>query len=322
MKKALIFGISGQDGSFLAEHLLSLGYEVHGTIRRQSVSRNQESRVSHLEDKIKTYYADLLDKSSLEKVMRNVMPDEIYNLAAQSHVRVSFDIPEFTFQTNAAGVLNLLELYKNICPEAKFYQASSSEMFGNSVDDDGFQRESTPMHPVSPYGIAKLAAYNFVRHYRNAYGLHACNGILFNHESWRRGEIFVTTKIVDAAIRISKGLQDKLFLGNLESQRDWGFSGDYVKAMQLIINQPKPDDFVISTGETHSVSRLCEIAFAYVGLDWQKYVEVDFKFVRPEELRYLKGDSRKARRELNWHPEYTFTKLIETMVENRKKIIL
>lgn len=319
--KVLILGIAGMDGSHLSEHLLELGYEVHGMIRRNSVAQHQESRIAHLSDKIITHYGDMTDRSSIERILREVQPDLIFNLAAQSHVRISFDVPEYTLQTNAVGVLNLLEAYRIICPQAKLYQASSSEMFGNSIDDDGFQRETTTMKPVSPYGIAKLTAYNFVRHYRAAYGLFCCNGILFNHESERRGENFVTTKIVDAAIRISKGLQSELFLGNMQSQRDWGFSGDYVKAMTKIINHDKAEDFVISTMETHSVAELCSIAFEAVGLDYEKYVKVDPKFLRPEELRYLKGDSTKARRELNWWPEYDFKKLITRMVDMRKPLI-
>ena len=248
-KKALITGISGQDGSYLSEYLLSLGYEVHGVIRRHSVAENQNCRLHHLEGKVQTHYGDLLDVPSLMNILTKVKPDEIYNLGAMSHVRISFDIPSFTIQTNALGVLNLLEVYKTVCPEAKFYQASSSEMFGNSVDDDGVQRLTTPMKPVSPYGCAKLLAFNLVRHYRHAYGLHACNGILFNHESPRRGSNFVTNKVVKTAVQIKFGLADKLELGNLDSYRDWGHSKDYVRAMHMILNYEKADEWIVSTGK-------------------------------------------------------------------------
>jgi GDPmannose 4,6-dehydratase len=314
-KKALIFGCSGQDGSYLSEHLLSLGYDVYGTIRRNSVARNQESRIAHLDDKVKTYYADMLDQISLEKVISEIMPDEIYNLAAQSHVRVSFEIPDFTLRTNGNSVLTLLELYRRICPKAKFYQASSSEMFGNSVDQDGFQRETTPMHPVSPYGCSKLLAYSLVRHYRKSYGLHAVNGILFNHESPRRGETFVTNKVVIAAVKIKLGLQDKLTLGNMDSFRDWGHSKDYVKAMVMILHHDIPDEFVVSTGETHSVRQLCEYVFSELYLDYTKYVIQDEKLLRPEELKYLKGDCTKIKETLGWEPEYNFHTLLDEMID-------
>lgn len=320
-KVALITGVSGQDGSYLAEHLLSLGYEVYGIVRRQSTPEHQESRISHLDNRIVTFYGDLSDQSSLERILKEVQPDEIYNLAAQSHVRVSFDIPQYTAQTNALGVLNLLEAYRICCPTARFYQASSSEMFGNSVDEDGAQRETTPMHPVSPYGIAKLFAYHMTRHYRRAYGLHACNGILFNHESPRRGSNFVTSKIVKAACEIKLGLKDKLELGNLDSFRDWGFSGDYVKAMHMIINHEVADDFVVATGETHSVREFCEYAFGILGLDYKNYVVQNQKFIRPEELKYLRGDATRAMKTFNWVPEMKFKELVETMVTERMKIL-
>ena len=255
MKRALITGINGQDGSYLSEYLLSLGYEVHGIVRRHSVAENQNHRlVKHgSSDKVHTHYGDLLDYPSLVRIMTKVMPDEIYNLGAMSHVRVSFDMPSFTIQTNALGVLNMLEVYRTICPIAKFYQASSSEMFGNSVDEDGVQRLTTPMNPVSPYGCSKVMGYNLVRHYRHAYKLHACNGILFNHESPRRGTNFVTNKVVRGAVAIKKGLENKLELGNMDSYRDWGHSKDYVRAMHMIINHSSPEEFIVSTGETHSV---------------------------------------------------------------------
>ena len=315
MKKAFITGIAGQDGSYLAEHLYALGYEVHGIIRRNSTPEHQESRISYLDDKIKTYYGDLLDQGSLDRLLRDIQPDEIYNLAAQSHVRISYDIPQFTVQTNSLGVLNILESYRNNCPTAKFYQASSSEMFGSSVDDDGFQRETTPMNPVSPYGCTKVFGYNIVRNYRNAYKLHASNGILFNHESPRRGSNFVTNKVVKAAVLISLGLQDKLELGNMDAYRDWGHSYDYVRAMHLILQQPEPGDWVVATGETRSVRDMCEYVFSKLGLDYNQYVIQNDKFLRPEELPYLKGDCTKIKNEMNWTLTYTFEMMMDEMIE-------
>ena len=315
MKKAFITGIAGQDGSYLAEHLYALGYEVHGIIRRNSTPEHQESRISYLDDKIKTYYGDLLDQGSLDRLLRDIQPDEIYNLAAQSHVRISYDIPQFTVQTNSLGVLNILESYRNNCPTAKFYQASSSEMFGSSVDDDGFQRETTPMNPVSPYGCTKVFGYNIVRNYRNAYKLHASNGILFNHESPRRGSNFVTNKVVKAAVLISLGLQDKLELGNMDAYRDWGHSYDYVRAMHLILQQPEPGDWVVATGETRSVRDMCEYVFSKLGLDYNQYVIQNDKFLRPEELPYLKGDCTKIKNEMNWTLTYTFETMMDEMIE-------
>ena len=315
MKKAFITGIAGQDGSYLAEHLYALGYEVHGIIRRNSTPEHQESRISYLDDKIKTYYGDLLDQGSLDRLLRDIQPDEIYNLAAQSHVRISYDIPQFTVQTNSLGVLNILESYRNNCPTAKFYQASSSEMFGSSVDDDGFQRETTPMNPVSPYGCTKVFGYNIVRNYRNAYKLHASNGILFNHESPRRGSNFVTNKVVKAAVLISLGLQDKLELGNMDAYRDWGHSYDYVRAMHLILQQPEPGDWVVATGETRSVRDMCEYVFSKLGLDYKHYVIQNEKFLRPEELPYLKGDCTKIKNEMNWTLTYTFETMMDEMIE-------
>tara|TARA_R110000744_G_C19247613_1_gene549905 strand:- start:14 stop:982 length:969 start_codon:yes stop_codon:yes gene_type:complete len=315
-KKVLITGISGQDGSYLAEHLLELGYEVHGIIRRSSVSENQDSRIKHLSDRITTHYGDMMDLPSLTRIVIQVQPDEIYNLAAMSHVRISFDIPAFTIQTNGMGVLNLLEVYRMFAPNAKFYQASSSEMFGNSVDEDGIQRLTTPMKPVSPYGCAKLLAFNLVRHYRHAYGLHACNGILFNHESPRRGSNFVTNKVVKSAVEIKKGLKDKLELGNLDSYRDWGHSKDYVKAMHKIINHDSADEWVVSTGETWSVKDLVQYVFERLELNWEDYVVQNPKFMRPEELKYLKGDSTRTREELDWQPEYTFHSMLDEMIEH------
>ena len=314
-KTALITGIAGQDGSYLAEHLIEQGYDVHGIVRRQSTAENQENRLDHLGDSIQTHYGDLTDVPSLSHLVSTIKPTHIFNLAAMSHVRISFDVPSYTIQTNALGVLNLLEIYRTMAPEAKFYQASSSEMFGNSVDDDGFQRESTPMTPVSPYGCAKLLAYSLVRHYRNAYNLHACNGILFNHESPRRGSNFVTNKVVKAAVKIKLGIQNELELGNMDSYRDWGHSKDYTKTMIDIINHDVPEDFVVSTGKTHSVRDLCDVVFSHLGLNYKDYVVQNPKYMRPEELKYLKGDCSKAKRVLNWEPEYTFESMMHEMVD-------
>jgi GDPmannose 4,6-dehydratase len=315
-KKALITGITGQDGSYLAEHLLSLGYEVYGLIRRNSVTEHQQSRLDHIAKHLHNEYGDVLDVASIDRVLSKVKPDEVYNLAAQSHVRISFEIPQFTVQTNALGALNVLESVRLHCPEARFYQASSSEMFGNSVDTDGKQRETTKMTPTSPYGCAKLFAYSMVRNYRNAYRLFFSNGILFNHESPRRAANFVTTKVVKNAVLISKGKLDKLELGNLDSQRDWGHSKDYVRAMHLILNHDNPDDFIISTGETRSVRDLCEVVFKKLGLDYREYVVQNPRHMRPEELRYLCGDCTKAKSALDWKPHYTFDALIEEMLES------
>lgn len=314
-KKAFITGIAGQDGSYLTEHLLEAGYDVSGIIRRNSVVEHQRDRLSHLKD-VEIIYGDLLDQSSLNTALSKFKPDEIFNLGAQSHVRISFDIPQFTVQTNALGTLNLLESYKNICPDARFYQASSSEMFGTSVDEDGFQRETTPMNPVSPYGCAKVFSYNITRHYRAAYELHISNGILFNHESPRRGSNFVTNKIVKSAVQIKHGLSERLELGNLDSYRDWGHSYDYVRAMKLIVSNEVPSDFVVSTGQTHSVRELCDFVFSSLDLDYKDFVFQNPKYLRPQELTYLKGDSSKIRRELGWSPKYTFESLLREMIDH------
>jgi GDPmannose 4,6-dehydratase len=314
-KKALITGISGQDGSYLAEHLLEKGYEVHGVVRRHSVAENQDARLQHLSGKIKAHYGDLLDCPSLNRIVSEVLPDEIYNLGAMSHVRISFEVPSFTIQTNAVGVLNMLEAYRTTCPEAKFYQASSSEMFGNSVDEDGYQRLTTPMNPVSPYGCSKVMGYNLVKHYRQAYNLFASNGILFNHESPRRGINFVTNKVVKTAVEIKKGLKTKLELGNLDSYRDWGHSKDYTKAMMMILHHDEPSDFIVSTGRTHSVRNLCETVFEKLDMDYKNYVIQNPRFMRPQELDYLKGDPERTQRLLGWKPEYTFETMIDEMIE-------
>jgi GDPmannose 4,6-dehydratase len=322
-KKALITGISGQDGSYLAELLLEKDYEVYGLIRRHSLASTQESRIDHLVGKglVNTDYADLLDPSSLNRLVALIKPDEIYNLAAQSHVRVSFDVPQFTLQTNMIGTLNLLEAYRFSCPDSKFYQASSSEMFGNEIDEDGFQRETTNMKPVSPYGCSKLAAYCIVRNYRNSYNLFASNGILFNHESPRRGENFVTAKIAKGVAEIAAGKKDKLVLGNLDAYRDWGHSKDYVEAMYLLLQHHEPDEFVISSQESHSVRDFCKEAFGYFNLDYKDYVSQDPKFMRPEELAVLKGDSTRARKALNWEPKFDFKALVHDMVSHWEKNI-
>jgi len=315
IKKAFITGISGQDGSYLAEYLLELGYEVHGIVRRNSMPEYQDYRISQIHSKIHTYYGDLLDQARLYKLLDKIQPDEIYNLAAQSHVRISFDIPQFTVETNSIGVLNILEAYRRSCPKAKFYQASSSEMFGLSVEDDNFQRETTPMNPVSPYGCSKVFAYNIVRNYRRAYGLHATNGILFNHESPRRGTNFVTNKVAKAAAKIKLGLQDTLELGNMDSYRDWGHSFDYVRAIHLMMQNDTPGDWIVSTMETHSVREMCDVVFSHLGLNYKDYVIQNPKFLRPEELPYLRGDSTKLRTEMGWAPTYTFQQMMEEMAD-------
>ena len=319
-RKAFITGINGQDGSYLAEHLLEKDYKVYGIVRRNSIAEHQGSRIDHLiEQGVETQYGDLLDVSSLERMLGTIKPDEIYNIGAQSHVRISFDVPQFTVQTNALGVLNMLEAYKYHCPNARFYQASSSEMFGRSVDPDGFQRETTRMEPTSPYGCAKVFGYNIVRHYRFAHNLFAVNGILFNHESPRRGSNFVTNKVVKAAVRIKLGLQKELELGNMDAYRDWGHSKDYVRAMHMIVNHHEPDEFIVATGQTHSVRDLVDIVFTKLGMNYKDYVVQNPKYMRPEELKYLKGDSSKAREVLGWEPEYTFETLLDDMIQRWEK---
>ena len=314
-KIALITGINGQDGSYLAEFLLEKGYEVHGTLKRNSVAENQTARLDKIFNQIKLHYSDLTDLSSLISVIQKTNPDEIYNLAAQSHVRISFDQPIYTANVTGLGTLNLLEAVKLIKPKIKIYQASSSEMFGNSIDNDGFQRETTPLNPVSPYGCAKVFSYNITRNYRNSYGMFISNGILFNHESPRRGTNFVTNKICKEAVKIKLGLSDELKLGNLNATRDWGHAKDYVKAMWMILQEDTPDDYVCSTGVSHSVEDLCRYVFLKLGLDFKKYVKIDEKFFRPEELYNLKGDSSKLRSITGWVPEYTFETMLDEMIE-------
>ena len=315
-KTALITGINGQDGSYLAEFLINKGYTVWGILKRNSVAENQTFRIDHLRNtpQLQVEYADLLDMASLVRVLQKSKAEEIYNLAAQSHVRISFDQPIYTAQSTGIGTLNLLEAVRLICPEAKFYQASSSEMFGNNIDADGFQRENTPMNPVSPYGCAKVFAYNICRNYRNSYNLFISNGILFNHESPRRGSNFVTNKVAKEAARIKLGLSDKLVLGNTQATRDWGHAKDYVEAMWMMLQHDKADDFVCATGVSHSVQYLVDYCFKIVDLDPAQYVSSAARYMRPEELHDLKGDSSKMRSTLNWQPAYTFESMMEEMV--------
>lgn len=320
-KKALITGITGQDGSYLAELLLSKEYEVHGIIRRSS-SFNTD-RLSHLYKdphdpaaKLFLHYGDLVDSARIRHIIQKIEPDEIYNLAAQSHVKVSFEEPEYTANVIALGTLRLLDGLKDFVSHSgklvRFYQASSSEMFGASSPP---QDENTPFRPCSPYGVSKVAAHLYVQHYRNAYGMFLCNGILFNHESPRRGETFVTRKITRAVGRIKMGLQRILYLGNLDAKRDWGFAGGYVEAMWLMLQQQEPDDYVIATGEAFSVKDFLEEAFGVVELDWNDYVQVDERYFRPSEVDYLLGNSSKARKKLGWEPKTTFKELVKMMVE-------
>ena len=316
-KVALITGINGQDGSYLAELLLEKGYEVHGTLKRNSVAENQTARIK-VYDQIKDNltYADMTDLASLNRVLHKVQPDEIYNLAAQSHVRISFDQPVYTANTVGIGTLNLLEaaLSTPYCKYTKIYQASSSEMFGNCIDEDRFQRETTPMNPVSPYGCAKVFGYNITRNYRNSYGMYVSNGILFNHESPRRGTNFVTNKVVKEAVKIFYGQSTELRLGNLEATRDWGHAKDYVEAMWRILQLEEPNDFVCATGVSHSVKELCEYVFTKLGLNYEDYVKLDMKFLRPEELTDLKGDPTKLMKATGWKPTYTFETMLDEMI--------
>lgn len=319
-KRALITGISGQDGSYLAELLLNKNYEVWGILRRHSTNDSNTVRINHIKNKLNLVYADLTDLSSLQNVIMRCQPHEIYNLGAQSHVKVSYENPLMTSNITAIGVLNLLEAVRHYAPNARVYQAGTSEMFGNSIDDDGYQRETTNFKPANPYAVAKVFAHNMCSNYRNAYKLFISNGILFNHESPRRGEEFVTSKVVREAVKISLGLESRLLLGNLTSYRDWGHAKDYVEAMWMILQHDKPDDYVCSTGVTHSIKDLCEYVFTHLGLNWVDYVTVDEKFSRPEETRHLKGDSSKLRNELKWKPTHTFESMLNEMIEYYKKI--
>src|SRR5688572_505625 len=318
MKKALITGVNGQDGSYLAEYLLGKGYEVHGLIRRASTFNT--SRIEHLyqdphnpDARLFLHYGDLSDGARLVTLLHDIRPDEVYNLAAQSHVRVSFDEPEHTGDVTGIGSMRLLEAVRLTGLACRYYQASSSEMFGASPPP---QDEATPFYPRSPYGVSKLAAHWYCVNYREAYGLFICNGILFNHESPRRGETFVTRKVTRAVGRIKAGLQQTVYLGNLEARRDWGFAGDYVQAMWLMLQQDTPDDYVVATGESHSVRELCEEAFGYVGLDWQQHVALDPRYERPTEVAHLCGNASKARSVLGWRPTVSFRELIRMMVDH------
>lgn len=318
MKKALITGITGQDGSYLAELLLDKGYEVHGIIRRSSSFNT--GRIEHLyqdfhedDTRVFLHYGDLTDSSALSRLLEKIEPDEIYNLAAQSHVRVSFDIPEYTADVAGLGTIRILDAIKETKIKTKFYQASTSELYGKAAETP--QTEKTPFYPRSPYACAKLYSYWITVNYRESYDMFACNGILFNHESPRRGETFVTKKITHAIARILKKEQDKLYLGNLEAKRDWGYAKDYVEAMWLMLQQEKAEDYVIATGETHSVREFLDEAFGLVGLDWKKHVEIDERYYRPAEVDLLLGDSSKAKEKLGWKPKTTFKELVKIMVE-------
>ena len=315
MKRALITGINGQDGSYLAEFLLEKGYEVWGILRRNSNPESQTSRIQHIFKDIKLVYGDLTDISSLNSIIHQCRPQEIYNLAAQSHVRISFDMPIFTANVTGLGTLNLLEAVRLNDPTIKVYQASSSEMFGNSIDSDGYQRETTPLIPVSPYGCSKVFSYNICNNYKNSYKMFISNGILFNHESPRRGLNFVANKVVKGAVDIKRGKADSLALGNLEATRDWGHAKDYVKAMWMMLQHDKPDNFVCSTGVSHSVKDLVNYVFSQLDMNYKDFITQDEKFLRPEELTDLKGDSTKLRTTLDWEPDYTFETMIDEMVE-------
>src|SRR5438128_6646107 len=310
-RKALITGITGQDGSYLAELLLEKGYEVHGLVRRSSSFNTW--RIDHVRDRLALHYGDLVDQNSLARTLEAIRPAEVYNLAAQSHVKVSFEMPEYTTDVTALGVLRLLDAVRELGLPTRVYQAGSSEMYG--LVHGTPQTERTPFHPRSPYGISKVFGHWMAVNYREGYGLHVSNGILFNHESPRRGENFVTRKITMGVAAIKQGKSKELRLGNLEAKRDWGFAQDYVEAMWRMLQQPRPDDYVVATGETHSVRELCEIAFGHAGLDWQKHVVVDPTLVRPAEVDLLIGDAAKARRVLGWAPKHSFRDLIEMMVD-------
>lgn len=322
MKKALITGITGQDGSYLVELLLGKGYQVWGLIRRSSSFHT--SRIDHLykdpheDTKLRLVYGDLTDGGNLSTIINDIKPDEVYNLGAQSHVRVSFDMPIYTVNTDALGTLRLLEAIRSCGSTVKFYQASSSEMYGKVRERP--QTEKTPFYPRSPYGCAKAYSFWQTVNYREAYDMFACNGILFNHESPRRGETFVTRKITRAATRIKLGLQDKLYLGNMDAERDWGYAGDYVEAMWLMLQQDKPDDYVIATGESHSVREFVEEVFKYLDMDWQQHVEIDKRYFRPSEVDFLQGDSSKAGKNLEWEPKVSFQELARIMTEADMKI--
>jgi GDPmannose 4,6-dehydratase len=313
---ALIIGANGQDASYLAELLLEKKYIVHGTIRRNSVPESQTTRIEYLHSSnaITLHYMDLTDPLSVERIISDIKPDEIYHLAAQSHVQISFELPKYTLDVNAGGTLAVLEAVRKFSPKSKVYHAATSEMFGNSCDADGYQRETTPFVPVSPYGCSKLYAHSLCHNYRNAYGLFICSGLLFNHESPRRGINFVSNKIVLEAVKIKLGMSTKLILGNLNAMRDWGHAKDYVKGMWLMLQQEKPEDYVLATGESRSVNELVDYVFNQLELDRNIYLKTDSKFERAEELTYLKGDASKAIKNLGWKREYTFESMIDEMI--------
>lgn len=314
-KRALITGITGQDGSYLSELLLEKGYEVYGIIRRHSYNEGNMIRLQHIQEDIKFIHGDLTDLSSLQSAISLSSPHEIYNLAAQSHVKISYENPIYTNGVVAAGTLNILEAMRSYSPYAKLYQAGTSEMFGNAIDTDGFQRETTPFKPANPYACAKVFAHNICNNYRNSYGLFISNGILFNHESPRRGTNFVTSKVVMGAIDILRGNKNELKLGTLSTSRDWGHAKDYVRAMWMILQHAVPDDFVCSTGKTHSIKDLCEYVFSKLGMDYKDYIIIDPTLARPEETRHLKGDSSKLRKLIGWEPKYTYESLLDEMIE-------
>lgn len=316
-KTALIIGANGQDASYLSELLIEKNYKVHGTIRRNSVPESQTTRIEHLRSKnlITLHYMDLTDTISVESIINDIKPDEIYHLAAQSHVQISFELPKYTLDVNAGGTLSVLEAVRKFSPKSKVYHAATSEMFGNNYDEDMFQRETTQLIPVSPYGCSKLYAHSLCHNYRNAYNLFICSGILFNHESPRRGVNFVTNKVVLEAVKIKNGLSNELVLGNLNAIRDWGHAKDYVYGMWLMLQQDKPDDYILSTGESHSVKELVDYVFNKLELNPNDYIKIDKKFQRPEELHYLKGDSSKARKILGWKPKYTFETMLDEMID-------
>lgn len=319
-KRALITGITGQDGSYLAEFLLEKDYEVWGIIRRHSVDNANLIRLENIKNKINLIYADLTDLSSLQNAIIRSQPHEIYNLAAQSHVKVSYENPILTANITAVGTLNLLEAVRHYSPNARVYQAGTSEMFGNSIDNDGFQRESTPFKPANPYAVTKVFAHQMCVNYRNAYNLYVSNGILFNHESPRRGEEFVTSKVVREAVKISLGLENKLELGTLSTSRDWGHAKDYVRAMWMILQHHTPDDFICATGRTHTIEYLCDYVFSKLNLQYRDYIIINPTFSRPEETRHLKGDCSKLVDVLGWKPEYTFESMIDEMIEYYKTV--
>jgi GDPmannose 4,6-dehydratase len=322
-KIALIIGANGQDASYMAELLIEKDYIVHGTIRRNSVPESQTTRIQSLIDnnQITLHYMDLTDPISVESIINELKPDEIYHLAAQSHVQISFELPKYTLDVNSGGTLSILESVRKFSPKSKIYHAATSEMFGNSIDTDGYQRETTPLLPVSPYGCSKLYAHSLCNNYRNAYGMFICSGILFNHESPRRGINFVTNKVALEAVKIKLGLSNELVMGNLDAARDWGHAKDYTQGMWLMLQQETPDDYVLATGVSHSVRELVNYVFTRLGLHWSEYVKQDDKFQRAEELHFLKGDATKAKEKLGWKPTYTFETMLDEMIEYWMEIL-